>query len=202
MPNPRKPRDTKPRAQFPKNWVSRGLWKQLSKSARAVLMVLVARANSKTNSCYPGRQLIMLESGIKHENTLDKAIRELEALNIIEKQLRANTSNLYVLQFTRNAKPFVLFPHQIVMNHEDNIAPVWALLSPAQQTLFVAIISCFDQYDSVELSRSDLKEMTGLVRNPDITEAIAALERFNLIETEVGSTTAVRSYRRVKQFNN
>ena len=66
-----------------------------------VYCVLAKYANAKSQKCLPSLQTIIRESGIKNRNTVVKALKKLEELDIVKiLHSKGRLPNLYLLQDT------------------------------------------------------------------------------------------------------
>ena len=77
--------------------------------AKVCLFVLADHMNDLTRQCYPSIQLLLEETEIRSKNTLRKAIRDLEALGLISRQMiRGNAGEIlrtvYTLNVPKSAK--------------------------------------------------------------------------------------------------
>lgn len=85
-------------------YIERGYLAKLPKSASSVYLVLAKYANADTQTCFPGVETIRKEAGINKNYTV-RAIRILEALNIITAKRIKRKSSHYTLVDSEFWKP-------------------------------------------------------------------------------------------------
>lgn len=173
-----------PGGEFPCWIVEDFTLKSLSKSARSIFPVFVVHAKNETGECTVKRSTIMRTTGIRDHHTVDKAIQELCQVNLLQKTNNPWRSSTYKLLFPRHVPPYARFPSWVIQafdKADPSSVPAWAQLSPAAHAIYITVISCMIAGTVVELSRSELSSLSGIVRNPDITAAVKSLEDLGLL---------------------
>ncbi len=143
--------------RLPLNLVTRGKWRDLINTGKAILPVLGLHADD-CGVCWPGRELISKLSGIKKLEYVDRGLNCLLRMGLMDKRKRSG-KNIYTLKENAIRKSGSYFP----MAEGRFTSGWWAKLKPCEKAVFVVLavkgtivnLDSFDlfpsEYDSNEI---------------------------------------------------
>ena len=195
----------KPRIYWlPLNLVTRGKWRDLTKTAKAILPVLGLHADD-CGVCWPSRELISELSGIKKLEYVDSGLNCLRTMGLMDKRRRGR-KNIYTLKENAIRRSGSYFP----MTEGRFTSGWWAKLKPCEKAVFVVLavkgtivkLDSFDlfplEYDSDEIQcygyirPKRWQKLTGICRRSWYT-GLAGLEEDGAIR--IGSNNQYMVYK-------
>lgn len=118
---------------LPLNLVTRGKWRDLINTAKAILPVLGLHADD-CGVCWPSRELISELSGIKKLEYVDIGLNCLQGMGLMDKRRRGR-KNIYTLKENAIRKSGSYFP----MTEGRFTGGWWAKLKPCEKAVFVVL---------------------------------------------------------------